>query len=222
MYPVERIAALMPEQTAGSAPDLVAAITMTGAKVAQDTLGLTGAGVKVGIIDTGIDIDHPAFGGNGSPGSTAFPTARIVTGWDFVGDAYDSSTNPATVPDANPDDCNGHGTHVGGIVGANGGKSGCRTRRETLAPTASSAAKARRIRTSWSPPWRWCWRDGTEVLNQSIGSRPASGRSTHRAGGHAPGQQRRRGGGVDRQRRARSGPSPDASVARARRAWATG
>jgi minor extracellular serine protease Vpr len=25
------------------------------------------------------------------------------------------------VPDANPDDCNGHGTHVAGIVGANGG-----------------------------------------------------------------------------------------------------
>ena len=61
---------------------------MTGAKVAQDTLGLTGAGVKVGIIDTGIDIDHPAFGGGGVPAAPTFPSARIVAGFDFVGDAY--------------------------------------------------------------------------------------------------------------------------------------
>ena len=94
MYPVERIAAPTPEQAAGAAPDLVAAITMTGAKVAQDTLGLTGAGIKVGIIDTGVDIDHPAFGGMGSPGSTAFPTARVVAGYDFVGDAAGPFLHP--------------------------------------------------------------------------------------------------------------------------------
>ncbi len=121
MYPVETIPAPPREESAGAAPDLVAAITMTGAKVAQDTLGLSGAGVKVGIIDTGVDIDHPAFGGSGIPGTTVFPSARIVAGYDFVGDAYDAGTNPVPVPDANPDDCNGHGTHVAGIVGANGG-----------------------------------------------------------------------------------------------------
>lgn len=123
MYPVETIPAPPREESAGAAPDLVAAITMTGAKVAQDTLGLSGAGVKVGIIDTGVDIDHPAFGGSGIPGTTVFPSARIVAGYDFVGDAYDAGTNPVPVPDANPDDCNGHGTHVAGIVGANGGAS---------------------------------------------------------------------------------------------------
>ena len=96
---------------------------MTGAEVAQDTLGLTGAGVKVGIIDTGIDIDHPAFGGGGAPGATPFPSARIVAGYDFVGDDYNASGSgkPVPLPDANPDDCAGHGTHVAGIVGANGG-----------------------------------------------------------------------------------------------------
>ena len=91
IYPVEVIAAPTPEQAAGAAPDLVAAITLTGAKVAQDSLGLSGRGVKVGIIDTGIDIDHPAFGGNGVPGSTTFPTPRVIAGYDFVGDAYNSS-----------------------------------------------------------------------------------------------------------------------------------
>ncbi len=63
---------------------------MTGAKAAQDVRGLTGNGIKVGIIDTGIDIDHPALGGGGTPGTTPFPSARVAYGYDFVGDAYDA------------------------------------------------------------------------------------------------------------------------------------
>jgi subtilisin family serine protease len=122
MYRVEKIPAPQPRAGgAGAAPDLVAAIKMTGADVAQNTLGLSGRGVKVGIIDTGIDIDHPAFGGLGTNGTTSFPSARIVAGYDFVGDAYDEGTNPNPVEDPIPDDCAGHGTHVAGIVGADGG-----------------------------------------------------------------------------------------------------
>ena len=125
MYPVEVVYAPLPDNGFnGSTPDLVAAITQTGASVAQ-AAGWTGAGIKVGIIDTGIDIDHPAFGGTGVPGTTAFPSARVAYGYDFVGDAFNAdptspSYNPVTVPDNNPDDCGGHGTHVAGIVGANG------------------------------------------------------------------------------------------------------
>lgn len=122
VYPVEIVAAPTPEQTAGAAPDLAAAIVATGAKAAQDSLGLTGRGVRVGIIDSGIDIDHPAFGGSGVPGSSSFPTARVVAGYDLVGDNYNSTGTPAQqvpVPDPVPDDCGGHGTHVAGIVGAN-------------------------------------------------------------------------------------------------------
>ncbi|MBE0548527.1 MAG: S8 family serine peptidase [Rubrivivax sp.] len=96
---------------------------MTGANIAQ-TAGWTGAGIRVGIIDTGIDIDHPDLGGNGTNGSTPFPSARVAYGHDFVGDAYDYYTSPNPVPDDNPDDCNGHGTHVAGIVGANGAVKG--------------------------------------------------------------------------------------------------
>lgn len=124
IYPVLNVAAPEPVKNSETSPDLVAAITMTGASVAQQQLGLSGAGVKVGIIDTGIDIDHPAFGGKGTNGSTPFPTARVIAGYDFVGDAYDSSGTGAAltpVPDDVPDDCAGHGTHVAGIVGANGG-----------------------------------------------------------------------------------------------------
>ena len=124
MYPVEVIYAPKPETGgAGFAPDLAAAVALTGANIAQ-TRGLTGAGVKVGIVDTGIDIDHPDLGGNGVAGTTPFPSARVAYGYDFVGDDYDAGSNPVPVPDGNPDDCNGHGTHVAGIVGANGAVKG--------------------------------------------------------------------------------------------------
>lgn len=119
IYPVEQIAGPTPDQREESVVDMQNALALTGARVAQDTLGLRGRGVKVGIIDTGIDIDHPAFGGGGVPGGTAFPSARVVAGHDFVGDAFGTSGPP--VPDANPDDCGGHGSHVAGIVGGNGG-----------------------------------------------------------------------------------------------------
>ncbi|MBB1482665.1 S8 family serine peptidase [Tessaracoccus sp. MC1865] len=106
-------------------PRLITAIAQTGADIAQTELGLTGEGVKVGIIDTGIDIDHPDFGGSGTNGSTGFPSARVAYGYDFVGDDYNAdptstSYQPVPKPDGRPDDCQGHGTHVAGIVGADG------------------------------------------------------------------------------------------------------
>lgn len=124
LHPVETVLAPTPEAVEGSAADMAFAISLTGVNVVQNTLGLTGAGVKVGIIDSGIDIDHPAFGGSGTPGTTSFPTLRVVAGYDFVGDGFNAIGTGAAlipVPDANPDDCGGHGTHVAGIVGGNGG-----------------------------------------------------------------------------------------------------
>ncbi len=125
IYPMALIEAPTDLETETIDPELSTAITMTGADVAQSELGYDGTGVKVGIIDTGIDIDHPDLGGNGTQGSTAFPSARVAFGHDLVGDDYnaDPSTDayqPKPHPDANPDDCQGHGTHVAGIVGADG------------------------------------------------------------------------------------------------------
>lgn len=122
VYPVVTVDAPEPAQTE---PAMDSALGMTGADVAQSELGFTGDGLRVAVIDTGIDIDHPDLGGGGTPGTTAFPTDRVVAGYDFVGDDYnadDSSAayQPTARPDDNPDDCNGHGSHVAGIVGASG------------------------------------------------------------------------------------------------------
>jgi subtilisin family serine protease len=113
VYPVVEVQA-PPKPDSGSIGDIAAAVTQTKVDIARSDLGLTGAGVKVAIVDTGIDYDHPDLGGCFGPG------CRVAYGYDFVGDAYDASDpdNSEPVPDEDPDDCNGHGTHVAGIVGA--------------------------------------------------------------------------------------------------------
>ena len=121
IFPV--VAIPIPETSSLSDPELATALAMSGADIAQSELGYTGAGVRVAIMDTGIDYDHPDLGGCFGPG------CRVVTGWDFVGDAFNADStsatyNPVPVPDADPDDCNGHGSHVAGIVGASAASPG--------------------------------------------------------------------------------------------------
>jgi subtilisin family serine protease len=121
LYPVA--AASLPPGQPQDDPDLATALAMTGADAAQSELGWSGAGVRVGVLDTGIDYHHPDLGACFGPG------CRVAAGYDFVGDAFNADQtspgyNPKLVPDPDPDDCNGHGTHVAGIIGASGAARG--------------------------------------------------------------------------------------------------
>jgi len=62
--------------------------------------GYDGSGIIVSIIDTGIDLNHPDLEG------------QIIGGYDFVDN------------DEIPEDANGHGTQVAGIIAANGNLKG--------------------------------------------------------------------------------------------------
>lgn len=72
--------------------------------------GLSGKGIKIAVIDTGIDYTHPSLGGKFGPGN------KVAFGTDLVGDRYNGNNTP--VPDDDPIDCAGHGTHVAGIIAA--------------------------------------------------------------------------------------------------------
>jgi len=158
LYPV--ISMSIPEVTTAN-PDLFTAITMTGADIVQNELGFTGAGIKVAIMDTGIDYDHPDLGGCFGPG------CRVAYGHDLVGDDYGTTGVP--VPDGDPDDCQGHGTHVSGIVGANGVVTG-------VAPDVTFGAyRVFGCTGSTSADimiaaMELALADGMDVLNMSIGS----------------------------------------------------
>lgn len=172
IYPVDTIG--VPETEVQPRAELFTSLAMIGADIAHSELGLDGAGVKLAIMDTGIDIDHPAFGGNGAPGTTPFPTPRVVAGWDFVGDDFNADStspdfNPVPVPDPVPDDCNGHGTHVSGIAGANGAVVG-------VAPNVTFGAyrvfgcEGSTTGDIMIAAMERLLADGMQVLNMSIGS----------------------------------------------------
>lgn len=101
-----------------------------GAPDVWENYGVTGEGISIAIIDTGIDYTHANFGGPGTVEaydandpdvveSGTFPTAKVVGGYDFAGPVYNPCAEPPVEP-ANPDpdplDGNGHGSHVAGTA----------------------------------------------------------------------------------------------------------
>ncbi|NCN39705.1 S8 family serine peptidase [bacterium] len=100
-------------------------------------LGLRGQGMKVGVIDTGVDYTHAMLGGSGNKDlfkaidpnteSVFFPNKKVVGGIDLAGSRYtgrsDLYDQKVPLPDSNPIDEAGHGTHVAGtIAGLGDGK----------------------------------------------------------------------------------------------------
>lgn len=112
----------------------------TRAAQAWTAAGATGAGVTIGVIDTGLDYTHATFGGPGTTEAYAqaygtdgsgpipdglFDPTKFLGGYDFAGPTYDAggSTEAELVPqpDENPIDAphtagGGHGSHVSGTA----------------------------------------------------------------------------------------------------------
>ena len=110
--------------------------------------GITGKGIKIGIVDTGIDPDHPDFAG------------RIAQMKDFTGQG--------------PNDNHGHGTHVAGIIGGTGTASNGKYR--GVAPDCMYyTAKVLRGDGSGNTSdvmagVEWAVQQGVQVINLSLGS----------------------------------------------------
>ena len=98
--------------------------------------GFDGTGVKIAVLDSGVDFTHEYLGGPGTVEAydTCFaqnavapsgicadffgPNApKVKGGTDFVGETWNGAANsPPLAPDPNPIDFEGHGTHVSDIA----------------------------------------------------------------------------------------------------------
>ena len=205
--------------------DLSETVPYIGADTAHD-FGVKGQGVRVAVIDSGVDYTHKALGGPGTrkayeaawaplpppdaeeqipqltsggylvindPATKAddglFPSAKVVGGYDFVGERWPFSLPPDAPEDAvaplepDPDPIaapdattfGGHGTHVADIIA---GKLGVAPAAKLYAVKACSApatscsgeALLRAMDFALDPNGDGRIRDRVDIINMSLGS----------------------------------------------------
>ncbi|CDI05232.1 putative Subtilase family protein [Candidatus Nitrosotenuis uzonensis] len=112
-------------------------------------LGFTGNGIKVAVIDTGVDYNHPDLLGFGHD-------SKVVGGYDFVEN------------DNSPMDINGHGTEVAGIIAANGIMRGIAPDAKILAYRVSDTGNAVSSELIVNAIKR-AISDGADIINISLG-----------------------------------------------------
>jgi minor extracellular serine protease Vpr len=191
--------------------DLSETVPYIGATAVQN-LGFDGTGVRLAILDTGVDYTHVAFGGPGTvlayknaygvktkdakntkindayKGVKLFPTAKVIGGYDFVGEAWTGGLgSPPLAPDPDPIDCSpavigcggGHGTHVADIAagqtpGAPGVAPGAQLYAvkvcSSITTSCSGLAMIQGMDWALDPNGDDNTADHADVLNMSIGS----------------------------------------------------
>lgn len=160
--------------------------------------GLTGTGIRVAVLDSGIDYTHRNLGGAGTiaayraaygAGASSsqnktrdglFPTAKVIAGYDFVGEVWPDGP---LAPDPDPIDLAGHGTHVADIIAgksADGTHKGVAFEASLLAVKVCSAvgltvpcsgiASLRGMDFALDPNGDDDLSDAVDVINLSLGS----------------------------------------------------
>jgi len=111
--------------------------------------GIDGTGIKIAIIDTGVDFNHPDLFGWG-------PDGKVIGGYNFIRE------------DQLPMDTNGHGTQVAGVIAADGQLVGIAPKAKILAykvsedgEGVSSELITRAIEKAIN--------DGADIINISLG-----------------------------------------------------
>jgi minor extracellular serine protease Vpr len=179
-----------------------------GAAAAQAS-GKDGSGVTVAVLDTGTDYTHHNLGGSGSSAdfvkaygtslgdsrnttidSSVFPTAKVIGGYDFIGEHWTSDATTPLMPDPNPIDCSpssvpaitgcagGHGTHVAdilaGVADSKGTAPGAKLLSykvcSTITTSCSGVALLQAVDRAMDPNQDGDISDHADVLSLSIGS----------------------------------------------------
>lgn len=174
--------------------DLSETVPYIGASSVQAS-GVDGTGVRVAVLDSGIDYTHRNLGGAGTlaayeaaygtaatPRYTTrdglFPTAKVYEGFDFVGEAW---PNGDRTEDPDPIDLEGHGTHVADIIAgrsADGTHKGVAPGAQLLAVKVCSAVSSscngvallKGIDFALDPNGDGAIDDAVDVINMSLGS----------------------------------------------------
>ncbi|MFX0093436.1 MAG: S8 family serine peptidase, partial [Candidatus Hodarchaeota archaeon] len=102
---------ILAKRTVNPKPMWYSSESLTGATTLHN-LKLNGSGVKIAIIDTGIDKTHPDLDDLDNDPTTNDP--KVIAEASFVD--YDEDG----LPDESPEDTTYHGTHVAGIAAGNG------------------------------------------------------------------------------------------------------
>jgi subtilisin family serine protease len=141
--------------TIGSAAAYTAQWAPAALRLREAHARSTGAGVRVAVLDTGIDAAHPAFAG------------RLLPGFDFV----DFDGNPSEVGSAATSASFGHGTHVAGLVALAAPGAKIMPLRVLDADGAGNAwVLAEALLHAVDPDRNPATDDGAHVVNLSLGS----------------------------------------------------